>query len=84
MCMSEGVIELMGNPKMTDLFKRILKSRILSRSQLVQIQSDTSSLEVSLQQLQDLGLIKERRSEFDDFNKYYPTKEGLEMEKMVK
>ena len=69
---------------MLDLFKKILKSRVLSKSQLVKEQTDKSSLEGALQELQKLGLISERKSDFNDFNKYYPTKEGLELEKMVK
>ena len=78
------LIKLLGDQKMLDLFKKILRSRILSRSQLAEEQTDQSELENLLQKLKSLGLINEKKSSFHDFDKYYPTKEGLEIEKMVK
>lgn len=78
------LIRLLANQKMLDLFKKILKSRILSRSQLSKEQADQADLENSLQELKSLGLINEKKSSFHDFDKYYPTKEGLEIEKLVK
>ncbi|MBC6400244.1 MAG: hypothetical protein GDA51_10940 [Ekhidna sp.] len=74
----------MSDQKTLDLFKKILNSRILSRSQLAKEQTDQSDIENSLQALKSLGLINEKKSAFHDFDKYYPTKEGLEVEKIIK
>ncbi len=77
-------IKLIANPEMMGLFKKILNARILSRFELAKEQTDESSLNKSLQELQALGYISEKKSSFHDFDKYYPTKQGLEIEKMVK
>ncbi|MBC6409646.1 MAG: hypothetical protein GDA42_04195 [Ekhidna sp.] len=78
------LVKLLSDQKTLDLFKKILNSRILSRSQLAKEQTDQSDIENSLQALKSLGLINEKKSAFHDFDKYYPTKEGLEVEKIIK
>ncbi|MDE0471557.1 MAG: hypothetical protein OXH57_06420 [Ekhidna sp.] len=78
------LVKLLTDQKMLDLFKKILKSRILSRSQLAKGQIEQSDIENSLQALKSLGFINEKKSTYHDFDKYYPTKKGLEIEEMVK
>ncbi|MBL3658120.1 hypothetical protein [Fulvivirga sediminis] len=77
------LISLLAKPDMLNLFKRILKSRILSRSELER-QYNPVSIEASLNELEMLGLINRQPSAFHDFDKFYPTREGLEIEKMVR
>jgi len=74
----------LNNPKVLSLFKRILRSRILTQSELEKGDLDSKELKMALEKLQSLGLIEKKTSTFQHLNKFYPTAEGLEAEKMVK
>ena len=71
-------------PTTLEVFKRILKSRLLSYYQLEKTQIEAGELTEALNKLQELGLINKTSASFHDLDKYYPTQEGLAAEKMVK
>lgn len=84
MLINSELVKLNTDSEMLGLFRRILESRIISKFELAKQETDQSKLTSSLEGLVNLGLINEKKSSFDDFNKYFPTKQGLELEKMIR
>ena len=85
--MSFGQLELLSaisKPSILAVFKTILKSRVLSRYQLDKNEMNDGELEEALDTLQGLGLIEKKSANFPELDKYFPTKEGLAVEKIVK
>lgn len=78
-------MQVLSNPSIVNIFKEILKSRILSRYQLeIQDKYDKAELEQALSSLQEKGLIDKKSAQIEEWDKYYPTDKGLAFEKIVK
>lgn len=84
MNLSYEISIIVGNTTKLKVFRKILHSRILSRAQLKKDKSMPDDIELILDELESLGLVNKKSSTIQDFDKFYPTRKGLVIEKMVK
>jgi DNA-binding HxlR family transcriptional regulator len=77
------ILSTLGNPTILEVFRKILRKRLLSHYELREDKIKPEQLEEALQKLQDIGLIDRTPASHHDFDKYYPTREGLAVEKIV-
>ncbi len=79
--MDAGTWTYISEPSVSEIFKKILKSRLLSYYQLETDKTDSAKLKEVLTELQQRGLIEKKAASFTELDKYFPTQEGLEAEK---
>lgn len=76
-------LSVIKDEKVRMVFSRILSARVLSRSELNKMGMDENELSDVLSKLQSFNLIDKKTASFEDLDKYFPTAEGLELEKMM-
>lgn len=76
-------LSVLKDEKMMMVFSRILNARVLSRSELIKMGMPEEELSDVLGKLQSFNLIDKKTASFADLDKFFPTAEGLELEKML-
>lgn len=82
--MTSDLFSIFSDKTVSGVFKEILKSRILSRYQLKSSEFAEDQLDEALKQLLKHGLVEKKSLGVESLDKYYPTSQGLSLEKMLK
>lgn len=78
------IYSILSKPVISDVFKQILRFRVLSHADLEKGSIDENQLNEALEELISKGLINKKSTGFKELDKYFPTREGLEAEKIIK
>jgi hypothetical protein len=81
--MDASTFAIFAQPVVRETFKRLLQFRILPFYELEKNASDKNELKKALHVLQSNGLIEKQTSSFSDLDKYFVTREGLEVERHI-
>lgn len=76
-------LSVLKDEKVMMVFSRILNSRVLSRAELNKMDMADDELSDVLSKLQSYNLIDKKTASFEDLDKYFPTADGLELEKKL-